>query len=100
MELNFLYPDNDEDFSKRKELEAIIKAEVEKHFEQREYYAYHNNYASYWGGSVHINILNDAYFNDIEKSKEKMSEMENKYMTDFISEVQENLSFVPKIVVR
>lgn len=99
MVFNFLYPDDDEDFSKRNELESIIKAEVKNHFEEKDYYKYYENYASYYGGSIHIEIFNEAYFDDIEKAKKRMADMENKYMTDFISDIQENLSFVPKIIV-
>ena len=35
----------------------------------------------------------------VNNSKEKMYKMENRYMTDFLSEVKENLSFVPTIEV-
>ena len=96
MVINFMY---DDDFDHRKELESIIKSQIERHFNPEDYFDYQNNYASYWGGSVHINLSNLAFFEDIEKAKEKMAEMSDKYMTDFISEVQENLSFIPKIIV-
>lgn len=96
MVINFMY---DDDLDHRKELESIVKSEIKRHFNPEDYFDYHNNYSSYWGGSVHINISNLAYYKDIEKAKEKMTVMSDKYMTDFISEVQENLSFVTKIIV-
>ena len=48
-----------------------------------------------------ITIPNELYFEDIEKAKKKMYEVKNTgdeiYMNDFISDLQENLSFVPVI---
>ena len=51
-----------------------------------------------------ISIPNDLYFEDIEKAKDEMYESKNAgnevYMKDFISDLQENLSFVPVIKAR
>ena len=48
-----------------------------------------------------ISIPNDLYFDDIEKAKDQMYEEKSNcdgvYMKDFISDLQENLSFVPVI---
>ena len=48
-----------------------------------------------------ISIPNDLYFDDIEKAKKQLYEdkkiSEKIYMKDFISDLQENLSFVPII---
>ena len=48
-----------------------------------------------------ISIPNDLYFDDIEKAKDQMYEeksiCDGVYMKDFISDLQENLSFVPVI---
>ena len=48
-----------------------------------------------------ISISNDLYFEDIEKAKKQLYEDkksgEEIYMKDFISDLQENLSFVPII---
>ena len=50
-----------------------------------------------------ISISNDLYFEDIEKAKKQLYEDkksgEEIYMKDFISDLQENLSFVPIIKV-
>ena len=50
-----------------------------------------------------LSIQNDLYFNDIENAKTEMYESKNNgdepYMKDFISDLQENLSFVPTIKV-
>ena len=55
------------------------------------------------GISPEISIPNDLYFEDIEKAKTEMYKTKNKgdepYMKDFISDLLENLSFVPIIKV-
>ncbi|MBQ0052761.1 MAG: hypothetical protein KBT11_11990 [Treponema sp.] len=52
---------------------------------------------------LEITVPNDLYFEDMEKAKSKMYEAKNNgvepYMKDFISDLQENLSFVPTIKV-
>lgn len=82
-----------------KELKNIVKAEAIKAFPPEMIYCFCENYASRNGPAVYLEVDNYVYFNDIETSKEKMYKMENRYMTDFISEVKENLSFVPTIEV-
>ena len=81
------------------ELKNIVKAEAIKAFPPEMIYCFCENYASRNGPAVYLEVDNFAYFTDIETSKEKMYKMENRYMTDFISEVKENLSFVPTIEV-
>ena len=47
---------------------------------------------------VIIQMSNIDYFNDIQKSIQKMYEMKGpRYMTDLVSEIRENLSFVPGV---
>ena len=82
-----------------KELKNIVKAEAIKAFPPEMIYCFCENYASHNGPAVYLEVDNSVYFNDIETSKEKMYKMENRYMTDFLSEVKENLSFVPTIEV-
>ena len=77
----------------------MLQAEAIKAFPPEAIYRFCENYASCNGPAVHLEVDNFVYFNDIETSKEKMYNMENRYMTDFLSEVKENLSFVPTIEV-
>ena len=95
MKFKFIFKNEDE----WKELKNIVKAEVVKAFPPEAIYRFCENYASRNGPAVYLEVDNYVYFNDIETSKEKMYKMENRYMTDFISEVKENLSFVPTIEV-
>lgn len=74
------------------ELKAILVIECKKHFES---FAYHCMVQSTY---IEISIDDKAYFEDIEKAKDIMYK-DNSYMTDFVSDVQEYLSFVPKIDV-
>lgn len=47
---------------------------------------------------VIVQMSNIDYFNDIQKSIQKMYEMKGpRYMTDLVSEIRENLSFVPGV---
>ena len=97
----FLFgPSDDDKFEEQlKELGNIVKIALPIHFDQSEIYRFSKNYAAYDGTKVYVEVDNQGYFNDIQKSIENMSKMEHKYMTDFVSDVQENLSFVPKIEV-
>ena len=95
MKFKFIFKNEDE----WKELKNIVKAESIKAFPPEMIYRFCENYASRNGPAVYLEVDNFVYFNDIETSKEKMYKMENRYMTDFISEVKENLSFVPTIEV-
>lgn len=95
MKFKFLFTDETE----WKELKHIVKVEAEKAFPPAAIYRFHDNYAGNEGAAVFLDVENIAYFEDIEKAKERMYEMENRYMTDFISNVKENLSFVPRIIV-
>ena len=95
MKFKFIFKNEDE----WKELKNIVKVEAIKAFPPEAIYRFCENYASRNGPAVYLEVDNYVYFNDIETSKEKMYKMENRYMTDFISEVKENLSFVPTIEV-
>ena len=88
-------PDSEE---QRSELSHIVEIEANSHFEKNDISNFCKHYCGLTGITVHIEISNYAYFNDIEKAKKEMYDMkEHKYMKDFVSEVLENLSFVPKV---
>lgn len=95
MKFKFIFKNEDE----WKELKNIVKVETEKAFPPEAIYRFCENYGSYNGPAIYLEVDNIAYFENIETSKEKMYKMENRYMTDFVSEVKENLSFVPTIEV-
>lgn len=47
---------------------------------------------------VVVQMSNIDYFNDIQKAIQEMYEMKGpRYMTDLVSEIQKNLSFVPGV---
>lgn len=95
MKFKFIFKNEDE----WKELKNIVKVEAEKAFPPEAIYRFCENYGSYNGPAVYLEVDNIAYFENIETSKEKMYKMENRYMTDFVSEVKENLSFASTIEV-
>lgn len=85
----------------RKECANIVFAELKKNFEDDEYDNFMENISI---RSVHVQINNRAYFKNLENSKIMLyDEIRKKggsiYLKDFISEVLENLSFVPRIIV-
>lgn len=103
-----------ETLEEMKELNAVIKAEAEKHFS--------DNWKLYMisDNSLCVVVDNNTYFEDLKKAKQNFYESRNNiinnyektngdtnicldtyglYMKDFISEVEENLSFVSNIEV-
>ncbi len=77
------------------ELRNIILSVAKQHFSYVDFeiYSNHLNNEEYV-----IQITQKSYFDDIEKAKKEMYEMtEHRYMKDFVSDVLENLSFVPKV---
>lgn len=75
------------------ELKTIIKAQAKIHFAPNEWYYT----AEHWGPDrTRIEVNNSAYFDDLEMAKERFYS-EKDYLKDFVSEIKENLSFVPKI---
>ena len=73
------------------ELSNIVKAEVKKHFASDEYTlrVIYN--------TVIVKVYEPAYLEDLKKAREHLDEVG--YMKDFISEVEENLSFVPVVYI-
>lgn len=94
-----------ENEEQKKELRNILDVELKAHFDKE----YYKVYEVFEGSGVYCNIMNVAYFRDLQKSKEGVYEQnrlnyENKtsdevLLHDFIEDVVENLSFVPKIEV-
>ena len=84
-------------FSKEKfrELRKIVKAEMKHHFFNTDIEGYaelpipDGDFAPH----VQVSITNNAYFQDLQKAKEWMYEKKSP-LTDFVSDVEENLSFV------
>lgn len=77
-----------------KELKSIIGAEAKHHFNQNEF----TWIADHWGGNCAVvEIEKHAYIRDIQNSKKKMYEEHKDYIEDFVSDVEENLSFVSEV---
>jgi phosphopantetheine adenylyltransferase len=76
-----------------------VLSELEKHFTDNKWNSarYFLKDTTKYGKSVTVIIDNNAYLQDLQNAKTRMSEMEHKYMTDFVSDVEENLSFVVQI---
>ena len=85
--------------SNRREFKAQLKIAYKNHFKKTKAFkeVFKDSYIP------EISIPNDLYFDDIEKAKKQLYEDktngEEVYMKDFISDLQENLSFVPIIKV-
>ena len=88
-------PDSEE---QRGELSHIVEIEANKKKKKNDISNFCKHYCGLTGITVHIEISNYAYFEKKKKAKKEMYDMEeHKYMKDFVSEVLENLSFVPKV---
>lgn len=83
------------DSEKTSELLSIVKAEMKKHFMDSDiefipHKAFPTANDNYF---VSVGISNSAYFWDVYKAKEKLYK-EKGNLEDFVSDVEENLSFV------
>ena len=110
--MTFLFQYNTEE--QHEELVNIIAIKTCSHFNyDREDFLKHKNgcynqaelsFTSHFGDKVKIELANNVYFNDIEKAKEQfykdLHANKTAFLKDWISDIQENLSFVPKIEVR
>jgi len=94
----------DEDDKRNNLLEAmnIISSELKKHFLRSEVFKFE---VSVLNRTISLSITDSAYVEDIEQAKKTMYQEQTSdpttkaYMKDFISEVEEYLSFVPEIKV-
>ena len=95
MTLNFYLSPADPSKEKFRELRKIVKAEMKRHFFDTDIQGYaelpikDGDFAP----NVQVSITNNAYFQDLQKAKERMYE-EKGPLRDFVSDVEENLSFV------
>lgn len=95
MTLNFYLDPADPSKEKFKELRSIVKAEMKQHFFNTDIEGYAElpvNDGDF-APNVQVSITNNAYFQDLQKAKELMYE-EKGPLKDFVSDVEENLSFV------
>ena len=77
------------------ELVQTVTTETLKHFE-KDFFKSNFFYDDEIGGYVEVEISSKSYFDDIELSKKRMYEEQDgysRYMTDFVSDVEENLSW-------
>ena len=96
MNIYFTYKNEQE----KKELINIMTAEAKCHFDKNDFSkvksdVIRKNSPLKW---CSIKIKNAAYFNDIEKAKHIVEETSEDFLTDYVSDVQENLYFVPEEV--
>ena len=107
MTLLFHYNSEEE----HKELIDILITESCLHFgfDKEEFFKHKNeyydlpsfNFTSHFGDRVKIEIANDLYFNDLENAKCNIYDGNDFIgLHDWMSDVEENLSFVPEIEVR
>lgn len=79
---------NPQDYTELQHIAIIV---IRSHFRPDEYFW------STGGLFLKVSIFSHAYKADIEKSNKRLEEVG--YQTDFVSDVQENLSFVPTVNV-
>jgi len=83
--------------TQREELFTVVDFEAKKHFGKQ--IETKKNEIGKIGIVVKVEIPNQLYFFDVENAKKDLmyKEEEIKYMKDFLSEVLNNLSFVPEV---
>lgn len=77
------------------ELVHIVSAEALNHF-GKGFFKSNFFYDDKLGGYVEVDVSSKSYFDDIELSKKRMYEEQDaysRYMIDFVSDVEENLSW-------
>jgi len=74
-----------------RELSNIVKVEAKNHFASDEYTL------RVIFNTVVVKVYEPAYLEDLKQAREHLDEVG--YMKDFVSEVKENLSFVPVVYI-
>lgn len=97
MKIRFAYQTPEQE----KELKHIVEVEAKKHFGKW------ISLNSDWGGKVpgvkedhfclQIEIWDNDFFDDLQRSKEEMYNNGRLILSDFLSDVEDNLSFVSKV---
>lgn len=97
MKIRFAYQTPEQE----KELKHIVEVEAKKHFGR--FISLHSNF----GGNVpgvkedhfclQIEIWHNDFFDDLQRSKEEMYNNGRLILSDFLSDVEDNLSFVSKV---
>lgn len=97
MKIRFAYQTPEQE----KELKHIVEVEANKHFGR--FISLYSNF----GGNVpgvkedhfclQIEIWDNDFFDDLQRSKEEMYKNGRIMLPDYLSEVEDNLSFVSKV---
>ena len=97
MKIRFAYQTPEQE----KELKHIVEVEANKHFGI--FFSLHSNF----GGNVpgvkedhfclQIEICESDFFDDLQRAKQEMYKNGRIMLPDFLSEVEDNLSFVSKV---
>ena len=97
MKIRFAYQTPEQE----KELKHIVEVEAKKHFGR--FISLHSNF----GGNVpgvkedhfclQIEICESDFFNDLQRAKQEMYKNGRIMLPDFLSDVEDNLSFVSKV---
>lgn len=97
MKIRFAYQTPEQE----KELKHIVEVEAKKHFGR--FISLHSNF----GGNVpgvkedhfclQIEIWDNDFFDDLQRAKEEMYNNGRLILSDFLSDVEDNLSFVSKV---
>ncbi len=107
--MTFLFLYNTEE--QHEELVNIIISEVCSHFgfDKEDFLKHKNgcysqpglNFTSHFGDRVKIELANDMYFEDLEKAKMHIYDGNDFIgLHDLMSDIEDNLYFVPEIEVR
>lgn len=97
MKIRFAYQTPEQE----KELKYIVEVEAKKHFGR--FISLHSNF----GGNVpgvkedhfclQIEICESDFFDDLQRAKQEMYKNGRIMLPDFLSDVEDNLSFVSKV---
>lgn len=97
MKIRFAYQTPEQE----KELKHIVEVEAKKHFGR--FISLHSNFGSNVPGvkedhfCLQIEIWDNDFFDDLQRSKEEMYNNGRLILSDFLSDVEDNLSFVSKV---
>lgn len=97
MKIRFAYQTPEQE----KELKHIVEVEAKKHFGR--FISLHSNFGGYVPGvqedhfCLQIEIWVSDFFNDLQRAKEEMYNNGRLILSDFLSDVEDNLSFVSKV---
>ena len=97
MKIRFAYQTPEQE----NELKHIVEVEAKKHFKR--WISLHSNFGGKVPGvkeyhfCLQIEIWESDFFDDLQRAKEEMYKNGRLILSDFLSDVEDNLSFVSKV---